>query len=180
MYFLYDDFHRFDFLFLGGKKWPESEWGSPSGDLCADTSHRKDGCFVVNITRLRVSSSLTRDPLIKTHWGRVTHIYVIRLTITGSDNDLSPGRRQTIIWTDAGILLIGPLGTNFSENSIEILTFSFTKMRLKVSSAKWRPFCFGLNVLTWISNHMTQYSVGWKLLIHFQTSTAAPLKFGNG
>ena len=60
---------------------------------------------------------------------------------------LSPGRRQAIIWTNAGILLIGPLGTNFSEVLIEIHIFSFKKMRLKVSSAKWRPFCFGLNVL---------------------------------
>ena len=84
-----------------------------------------------------------------THWGRVTHICVYKLTTIGSDNDLSPGRRQAIIWTNAGILLIGPLGTNFSEFSIKILTFSFTKMRLKVSSAKWRPFCFGLNVLKW-------------------------------
>ena len=83
-----------------------------------------------------------------THWGRVTHICVSRLTITGSDNDLSPGRRKVIIWTNPGKLLIGPLGTNFSENLIEILTFSFTNMRLKVSSAKWRPFCLGLNVLT--------------------------------
>ena len=82
-----------------------------------------------------------------THWGRVTHICVSRLIITGSDNGLSPGRRQAIIWTNAGILLIGPLGTNLSENSIEILTFSFTKLRLKVSSAKWRPFYLGLNEL---------------------------------
>ena len=82
-----------------------------------------------------------------THWGRVTHIYVSKLTIIGSDNALSPGRRQAIIWTNAGILLIGPLGTNFSEIYLEILTFSLTKMRLKVSSAKWRPFCLGLNVL---------------------------------
>ena len=50
-----------------------------------------------------------------THWGRVTHICVVKLTIIGSDNGLSPGRRQAIIWTNAGILLIGPLGTNFSE-----------------------------------------------------------------
>ena len=64
-----------------------------------------------------------------------------------SDNGLSPDRRQAIIWTNAGILLIGPLGTNFSEILIEILTFSFKKMRLKVSSAKRRPFCLGLNVL---------------------------------
>ena len=83
-----------------------------------------------------------------THWGRVTHICVSRLTVTGSDNGFSPGRRQAIIWTNAGMLLIEPLGTNFSENLIEILTFSFTKMRLKVSSAKWRPFCLGLNVLS--------------------------------
>ena len=79
--------------------------------------------------------------------GRVTHICVSRLTITGSDNGLAPGRRQATIWTNVGILLIGPLGTNFSENLFEILTFSFTKMRLEVSSAKWRPFCLGLNVL---------------------------------
>ena len=50
-----------------------------------------------------------------THWGRVTHICVGKLTIIGSDNGLSPERRQAIIWTNAGILLIGPLGTNFSE-----------------------------------------------------------------
>ena len=72
---------------------------------------------------------------------------VSKLTIIGSDNGLSPDRHQAIIWTNAGILLIGPLGTNLSEISIEILTFSFKKMHLKVSSAKQRPFCLGLNVL---------------------------------
>ena len=78
----------------------------------------------------------------------MTHICVSKLTIIGSDNGLSPGRRQAIIWTNAGILLNRPLRTNFNEILIEILTFSFIKMRLKVSSAKWRPFCLGLNVLT--------------------------------
>ena len=57
-----------------------------------------------------------------------------------ADNGLSPGRRQAIIRTNAWILLI-------SEILIEILIFSFKKMRLKVSSAKRRPFCLGLNVL---------------------------------
>ena len=42
------------------------------------------------------------------------------LTIVGSDNGLSPGRRQAIIWTNAGILSIGSLGTNLSEILIEI------------------------------------------------------------
>ena len=82
-----------------------------------------------------------------THLGRVTHICVSKRTIIGSDNGLSPGRRQAIIWNNAGLLSIGLLGTNFSEILIEILTFSFKKMRLKVSSAKRRPFCLGLNVL---------------------------------
>ena len=74
-----------------------------------------------------------------THWGRVTHICVGKLTIIVSDKGLSPARRQAIIWTSAGILLIGSLGTNFSEILIEIQTFTFKKMRLKISSAKWRP-----------------------------------------
>ena len=77
----------------------------------------------------------------------MTHICIGKLTSIGSDNGLSPGRRQTIIWTNAWILLIGPLGTNFSEILIKIETCSFKKTHLKVSSAKWRPFCLGLNVL---------------------------------
>ena len=54
------------------------------------------------------------------HWGRVTRICVGKLTNIGSDNGLAPGRRQAIIRTNAGILLIGPWGTNFSEILIEI------------------------------------------------------------
>ena len=77
----------------------------------------------------------------------MTHICVGKLTITDSENGLSPGRCQAIIWTNAGILLIGPLGTNFKEILIGIQTFSFKKMHLKMSSAKWRPFCLVLNVL---------------------------------
>ena len=83
-----------------------------------------------------------------THWDRVTHICVNKLTIIGSDNGLSPGRHQAIIWTNAEILLIGPVGTKLSEILIEIHTFSFKKMHLKMSSGKWWPFCPGLNVLT--------------------------------
>ena len=83
-----------------------------------------------------------------THWGRVTHICVRNLTTIGSDNGLSPGRRQAIIRTNAGILLIEPLGTNFNEILIEIHVFSFKKIHFKMSSGKWRPFCLGLNVLT--------------------------------
>ena len=82
-----------------------------------------------------------------THWGRTTHICIGNLTIIGSDNDLSPGQRQAIIWTSDGILSIGHLGTNFSEILIRIQTFPFKKMEFKMSSAKWHPFCLGINVL---------------------------------
>ena len=94
-------------------------------------------------------SNIACSVLLLTHWGRATHICVGKLTIIGSDNGLSTGRRQAIIGTNAGILLIGSVGINFSEILIEIHTFSFRKMHLKMSSAKWRPFCLGLNVLTW-------------------------------
>ena len=80
--------------------------------------------------------------------GRMTHMDVSKLTIIGSDNGLSPGQRQAIIWTSAGILLIGPLVTNFNEILIGIQTFQFffKKMHLNMSSGKsaaisCRPQC---------------------------------------
>ena len=76
------------------------------------------------------------------HWGTNPEVVVyvsicyLRLVWWGQwVNSLSPS---------AGILLNGPLGTNFNENLIEIHTFSFTKM----SSGKWRPFCLGISVLS--------------------------------
>ena len=88
-----------------------------------------------------------------THWGRVMHIGVGKLTIIGSDNGLLPVQCQAIIWTNAGILLIGPLGTNFSEILIGIQTFQFKKMHLKMMSSKWWPFCLSLNVLQHDTKH---------------------------
>ena len=89
----------------------------------------------------------SEEVLSLTHWGRVMHICVSKQTIVGSDNGLLPGRRQAIIWTNAGILLTGTLETNFNEISIKIRIFSFKKMGLNMSSVKWQPFCLGLNVL---------------------------------
>ena len=66
-----------------------------------------------------------------THWGGVTHICVRNLTIIGSDNGLSPGRRQDFIWTNVCLLSIGTSGTNFSEILIKIQIISLKKMHLK-------------------------------------------------
>ena len=73
--------------------------------------------------------------------------YIIKIIIIGSIDGLSPGRCQAIIWNIVEILLIGPLGTNFSEILIKIHIFSFKKIYLKMSSAKWQPICLCLNVL---------------------------------
>ena len=81
-----------------------------------------------------------------THWGWVMNICIKNLTIIGSENGLSPGQCQAIIWTNAGILLMQMLGTNFSGILSGIHTFSFKKMHLKMS-AKRRQLCLGLNVL---------------------------------
>ena len=43
------------------------------------------------------------------------HICVGNVTSIGSDNGLSPRRHQAIILTNAEILLIGSLGTNFRD-----------------------------------------------------------------
>ena len=76
----------------------------------------------------------------------MTHICIDNLTIIDSDNALSPGGRQAIIWTNAGIVLIGSLGTNFSEISIEIITFSVKKNAFESAVCKTgailpRPQC---------------------------------------
>ena len=78
------------------------------------------------------------------HWGRVKHICVSNLTIIGSDNGLSHSRRHYL--NQCRIIVNWTPRKKFSE--ILIKSFSFKKMRLKMSSAKWRPFCLGLNVLT--------------------------------
>ena len=59
----------------------------------------------------------------------------------GSDNGLSPMPRQAIIGTSAGLLSLEPFGIFASEIWIKTQNFSFTKMHLKISSAKWWPFC---------------------------------------
>ena len=119
------------------------EWYSQNLKLSANhlNSNHKSWFKIIHI----FISYMLFDAL--THWGRATHICVGKLTTIGSDNGLSPGRRQAIIWTIAGILLIGPLGTNFNDILFEIRKFSFTKMHLKMSSAKLRPFSLGPNVL---------------------------------
>ena len=82
-----------------------------------------------------------------THSTWVMHICIGNATIIGSDNGLLPGWCKAIMWTNAVILLLEILGTNFSEISIAIHTFSLNKLHFINQSGKWQPFCLGLNVL---------------------------------
>ena len=101
-----------------------------------------------------------------THWGRVSHICVRNLTIIVSDNGLSPGWRYAIIWTNAGLLLIGPLGTNFSEILIEIQTSSFKKMHLKVWLQNGVHFAFASMCQFGLSTGTLWY-VYWVICLSF-------------
>ena len=58
-----------------------------------------------------------------THWGRLTLICVSKLTTIGSDN----GRRQAIIWTNDGMLLIRTSRTNFNKILSDIRAFHSRK-----------------------------------------------------
>ena len=140
-------------------------------------------CDYLSMLRLKLIHVSKRDPWCPkssaTHWGRVTHICVGKLTIIGSDNGLSPERCQAIIWTNVGILLIGALGKNFTEIFIEIQTFSLKKMRLKVSSAKQRPFCLGLNVLTACSGQQQRNTKSSWLLALCEGNLSLPNEYND-
>ena len=91
-----------------------------------------DCLMVIAVATILVPCRVVRSLQLLKQLGRVAHICACNLTIIGWYN---------------GILLIRPLWTNFSGIFIEINSFAFNKTHLKMSSAKRRPFCLGLNVL---------------------------------
>ena len=119
-------------------------------------------CVSIRVLETHKSSFLLN------HWGRLTHA-AVNQTIINSDNGLPPGRCQAIIWTNAGILSIGPLGINFSEILMENEIFSIKKMRLKMSSAKSilsRPQCVKMIILCGSKHIITSDSHDY---VEFQT-----------
>ena len=87
----------------------------------------------------------THGPAL-THWGRVTHICVSKLTTIGSDNGLSPGRRQAIIWSNAGIIVKLNRRNKFQWNLkrnwyIFIQANTFENVVWKMAAILSRPQC---------------------------------------
>ena len=111
--------------------------------------------FLVYITNISMNYTIFRDDYVNlkepkaymflTYWGQDTYMCISTLTIVVSGDGFLPSRCQVIIRTNAGILLIGPIGTNFNEILIENHTSSFKTINLNMTSGKWHPFC--LNVL---------------------------------
>ena len=104
---------------------------------------QREGTFLIN-----------EMPL--THLGQMKHIYIRNGTIIGSDNGLLPGRCLAITWINAWILLFGSLGANFIGILFEIHAFSFKKMDLNLSPAKWRSFCLYLHVFKSLSYSVSE------------------------
>ena len=111
-----------------------------SGRKCKMPTHWYQTYWPRSVMWMLTCEWIDQHLSLLTHWGRVTHLCVGNLTIIDSDNGLLPGRRQAIIRTNAGILLIGPLGTNFGEIWTGIQTFPLKKIHLEMSSGKCRPF----------------------------------------
>ena len=107
-------------------------------------------------TEIMIEKQGTHSVYIKashwlTHWGWLTHMCIGNLAIIGSHNGLSPGQCQAIVRINAGILLIGPFGTNVSEISIEVHTFSMIEMHIKNVILKMAVICLSLGVLMMFS-----------------------------
>ena len=98
--------------------------------------------------------------IVSVHWGRVTHICVSELTIIGSDNGYSPVLAPSHYLNQCWNIINSTPIKKFSQILIEIHTFSFKKMHLKMSSGKWRPFCLGLNMLMTKATFVFPY-VAW-------------------
>ena len=81
-------------------------------------------------------------------------ICVYKLTMIGSDNGMSPGRRQAIIWTNAGILLIGPLGKTPVKSFFNQNLYIFIEENIvwKMAAILSRPQCVKSQPLRYACN----------------------------
>ena len=108
-----------------------------------------------------------------THWSWVTHVCVANLNIIFSCDGLSLSRRQAIIRTNAGIVIIVTLGTNCSEILIkfkylfeiffenivfETLSISYWPQRVKNTFVWHNNYWFMFLLLT---NHFPSVLTMW-------------------
>ena len=90
-----------------------------------------------------------------THWGRVTHMRVSKLTIIGSDNGLSDPKLE-YCWFE-------PWEQTSVKSLSKFMYFHSRKCICKMLSGKWRPSCFGLNVLNALSDMPWILKLRWHM-----------------
>ena len=101
--------------------WPDSWLGAVRPWAMTRSTADRCQCYVIfNEQDSKTIYWVKQFASLLAHWSRVTHICVSKLTSIGSDSGLSPDRRQAIVWNNVGILLIWPLGINFSGLLFEI------------------------------------------------------------
>ena len=113
----------------------------------------------------------------KTHLPLVPHICVSELGQHWFRSWLVAYSAPSHYLKNAGLLSTGPSGTNFSDILIKIQDFSFTKMHLIISSAKWQP-CPG----RWVKDTSTRYwsqqwPPGWHTLSQSRSYDGSPSKY---
>ena len=118
-------------------------WHSPEGNFTRSAHELKSIACVRNYP-FKSTTTSPRGQWVNSSPPSAAYMrqWIGRVSI-GSDNGLLPVRRKAITWTNPGLLSIGLLRINFSEILIGILSFSFKKMHLKLSSAKMTAILSG-------------------------------------
>ena len=116
--------------------------------------------YILIFWQVSLQLSIRNIYIIEAEWRIYASVNISSLV----DNGLLPGRLQAIIWTNAGVLLIQTLGTNFGEILSEIHTFSFKEMQLKMSSAKMAGILSWPRCVKWysIGNSCLDNSKNWE------------------
>ena len=99
-----------------------------------------------------------------THQGRKDVYMPINKTITGSENGFAPDRAHAIIWTHAGLSLIGLMKIHFSKIRIETHQFFTQANKLIMPPSQWQPFCLGLNSLNDVTSELKKIYYGHSCL----------------
>ena len=102
--------------------------------------------MIISIDTMVPNMASLTDAL--THRGRAMHICVSKLTIIASDNGLSPGQCQAIIWNNAvNWILRNKLQWNFDENSdIFFQENALESVVRKMAAILSQPQCVNISV----------------------------------
>ena len=117
----------------------EFHWSCSYGSNWQYASIGSGNGLAPNMRQVNTWSWAKADPALWRIYTALAEDEIMRLSLV---------RREAIIWTSTGLLWIRPWRTYYHEILVEIQKFSFKKMHLKISSAKWRSFCLSLNALT--------------------------------